>query len=151
MPVGLTVTTAGAKLIVAPAGRPVADIVTGPENPFTDARENAKLAVPPECVATLAPEAGTVRAKSVTLTVCPADAVAGRKFPSPLYDAVMASVPVGNEVTVSEATPPLNVDVPRVAPPAANVTVPLGVPVVLDRTLEVKVSPSRMARTRRTG
>jgi hypothetical protein len=43
---------------------------------------------------------------------------------SPLYVAVMGSLPAGSEDVVVAATPPVSVDVPNVVAPLVNVTVP---------------------------
>src|SRR5260370_15311637 len=51
--------------------------------------------------------------------------VAELLFPSPLYVAVMGSLPAGSEDVVAVATPPVNVDVPNVVAPLVNVTVPV--------------------------
>src|SRR5260370_12485256 len=51
--------------------------------------------------------------------------VAELLFPSPLYVAVMGSLPAGSEDVVAVATPPVSVDVPQVAAPLVNVTVPV--------------------------
>ena len=44
---------------------------------------------------------------------------------SPLYVAVMGSLPAGSEDVVAAATPPVSVDVPNVVAPLVNVTVPV--------------------------
>jgi len=44
---------------------------------------------------------------------------------SPLYVAVMGSLPSGREDVVTVALPPLSVDVPNVVAPLVNVTVPV--------------------------
>ena len=58
---------------------------------------------------------------------------------SPLYLAVIVSVPTGNFVVVNVATPPLNVAVPRPSAPL-NVTVPVGPPASAELTVAVKVT-----------
>ena len=44
---------------------------------------------------------------------------------SPLYVAVMGSLPSGSEDVVAVAVPPLSADVPNVVAPLVNVTVPV--------------------------
>jgi hypothetical protein len=44
---------------------------------------------------------------------------------SPLYVAVIGSLPAGSEDVVTVATPPVRVDVPKVVVPLVNVTVPV--------------------------
>src|SRR5258706_3446110 len=44
---------------------------------------------------------------------------------SPLYVAVMGSLPPGSEDVVTVAVPPVSVDVPKVVAPLVNVTVPV--------------------------
>jgi hypothetical protein len=51
--------------------------------------------------------------------------VAELLFPSPLYVAVMGSLPAGSEDVVAVATPPVRVDVANVVAPLVNVTVPV--------------------------
>src|SRR5258708_15973247 len=55
-------------------------------------------------------------------------AVAELLLVSPLYVAVMGSLPAGSEDVVVAATPPVSVDVPKVVAPLVNVTVPLTPP-----------------------
>jgi len=57
-----------------------------------------------------------------------------------LYVAVIVSVPVASDVVVSIATPALSAAVPKVFVPNLNVTDPVGVPVVEDVTVAVKVT-----------
>src|SRR5258705_3849723 len=52
-------------------------------------------------------------------------AVAELLLASPLYVAVMGSLPAGSEDVVVAATPPVSVDVPNVVAPLVNVTVPV--------------------------
>jgi hypothetical protein len=47
---------------------------------------------------------------------------------SPLYVAVMGSLPPGSEDVVAVATPPVRVEVPNVVAPLVNVTVPVTPP-----------------------
>jgi hypothetical protein len=51
--------------------------------------------------------------------------VAELSLASPLYVAVMGSLPPGSEDVVAVATPPVSVDVPNVVLPLVNVTVPV--------------------------
>ena len=51
--------------------------------------------------------------------------VAELLLPSPLYVAVMGSLPAGREDVVAVAAPPVSVDVPNVVVPLVNVTVPV--------------------------
>jgi hypothetical protein len=44
---------------------------------------------------------------------------------SPLYVAVMGSLPAGSEDVVAVAAPPVSVDVPNAVVPLVNVTVPV--------------------------
>jgi hypothetical protein len=52
-------------------------------------------------------------------------AVAELLLASPLYVAVMGSLPAGSEDVVVAATPPVSVDVPKIVAPLVNVTVPV--------------------------
>jgi hypothetical protein len=59
---------------------------------------------------------------------------------SPLYFAVMVSVPRGNFVVVRVAVPALNVFVPSVVVPLLNTTLPVGPPGALELTVAVSVT-----------
>ncbi len=61
----------------------------------------------------------------VLLTTSVSVAVAELLLASPLYVAVMGSLPSGSEDVVAVAVPPVSVDVPNVAAPLVNVTVPV--------------------------
>jgi hypothetical protein len=58
-------------------------------------------------------------------TVCVVVATEVFKFPSPLYVAVIGSLPSGSDEFIRVATPPTKVDVPNVVEPLVNVTVPV--------------------------
>jgi hypothetical protein len=73
-----------------------------------------------------------------TICVRTAD-VLPAKFASPLYTAVIECAPPPSPAVVNVAVPPLNVPVPRLAPPFWKVIVPVGVPVADDMTVTVKV------------
>jgi hypothetical protein len=61
----------------------------------------------------------------VLLTTWVSVPVAELSLASPLYVAVMGSLPPGSEDVVAVATPPVSVDVPNVVLPLVNVTVPV--------------------------
>src|SRR5689334_11082450 len=54
--------------------------------------------------------------------------VLDRKFPPPLYTAVILCLPVVRKLNVSSAAPLLKLTVPRSVEPSQNDTVPVGVP-----------------------
>jgi len=66
-----------------------------------------------------------VTAGVVLATTWMSVAVAELLVVSPLYVAVMGSLPAGSEDVVVAATPPVSVDVPNVVAPLVNVTVPV--------------------------
>ena len=73
----------------------------------------------------LGPDVLTVRVGFAFATVCVVVATEVLKFPSPLYVAVIGSLPSGREEVISVAIPPTTGDVPRVVEPVTNVTVPV--------------------------
>ena len=62
------------------------------------------------------------------------------KFGSPLYTAVIESVPTGNAVVVKPAEFPLRDAVPRLVLPLLNVTVPVAVPPNCPVTVAVRIA-----------
>jgi hypothetical protein len=73
----------------------------------------------------LGPEVPTVIVVAFLVTTWVSVAVAELLLVSPLYVAVMGSLPPGSEDVVTVATPPVSVDVPNVVAPLVNVTVPV--------------------------
>jgi hypothetical protein len=61
----------------------------------------------------------------VLATTCVSVPVAVLLLASPLYVAVMGSLPPGSEDVVIVAAPPVSADVPNVVAPLVNVTVPV--------------------------
>jgi hypothetical protein len=75
------------------------------------------------------------------LTVCiKTGEVLPVKFASPPYTAVIECDPTASVDVVNVALPPLSVPVPSTLVPSLNVTDPVGVPVVDDFTVAVKVT-----------
>jgi hypothetical protein len=78
---------------------------------------------------------------TVTLT---AEDVLPAKFVSPLYTAVMLCDPRGSVLRVKTAAPlASNVAFPKGVLPSMKVTLPVGVPLVLEATVALKVTLSR--------
>ena len=73
----------------------------------------------------LGPEVLTVIVVAFLVTTWVSVAVAELMLVSPLYVAVMGSVPPGSEDVVTVAAPPVSADVPNVVAPLVNVTVPV--------------------------
>ena len=73
----------------------------------------------------LGPEVVTVTVGVALLTVWVRLAVAVLLFASPLYVAVIESLPEGNAVVANVATPFVTVEVPRTVAPLVKVTVPV--------------------------
>jgi hypothetical protein len=73
----------------------------------------------------LGPEVVTVTVVAFLVTTWVSVAVAELLLVSPLYVAVMGSLPPGSEDVVTVATPPVSADVPNVVAPLVNVTVPV--------------------------
>ncbi len=73
----------------------------------------------------LGPEVLTVIVVAFLVTTWVSVAVAELLLASPLYVAVMGSLPPGSDDVVVAATPPVSVDVPNVVAPLVNVTVPV--------------------------
>ena len=73
----------------------------------------------------LGPEVLTVIVVGFLVTTWVSVAVAELLLASPLYVAVIGSLPPGSEDVVTAATPPVSVDVPTVVAPLVNVTVPV--------------------------
>ena len=84
----------------------------------------------------LGPDVVTVTGGVSLLTVCTKDAVAVLLFASPLYVAIIVSLPAGNVDKTIVATPFVTVDVPRTVAPFVKVTVP----VVFVGSVAVKVT-----------
>ena len=59
---------------------------------------------------------------------CVIEPVLPMKYTEPLYVALIGSAPFGNVEVVYDATPPLNVTVPRAVVPRLNVTPPVAIP-----------------------
>jgi hypothetical protein len=78
-------------------------------------------------------------ATAFTVWFIPGD-VLPMKLESPLYCAVMGCVPAESVEVVSVAFPLLRLAVPILEPLSRNVTVPVGVPVVLELTVAVNVT-----------
>jgi hypothetical protein len=78
----------------------------------------------------------------VASTICPIpEDVAGANVASPLYEQKIECVPAPSDVVVNVALPPLNVTgAPRAFPLSRNVTVPVGVPGVVDVIVAVNVT-----------
>src|SRR5258708_5686559 len=70
-------------------------------------------------------EVVTVMVGVALFTVWVSVPVAELLLPSPLYVAVMGSLPAGSEDVVAVAAPPVSVDVPNAVLPLENVTVPV--------------------------
>jgi hypothetical protein len=73
----------------------------------------------------LGPEVVTVIVDAFLVTTWVSVAVAELLLASPLYVAVIGSLPPGSEDVVTVATPPVSADVPNVVAPLVNVTVPV--------------------------
>ena len=92
---------------------------------------------PPECDKTVENQGVLVVAYfTVWLTVLELLA----DFASPLYVAVIVSVPTGSFAVATVAVPPLSVAVPSVVLPCLNVTMPVGPPGALDTNLATNLT-----------
>lgn len=74
-----------------------------------------------------------------TVWLIPADGLP-IKLESPLYWALIVCVPTDRVEVERFACPPLSAAVPSVVAPSRKVTVPVGVPLVFEATVAVKVT-----------
>jgi hypothetical protein len=133
---------AGLKLQLAPAGRPeqesdIALLALG-----AVAKLIVNVADAPADTIALVGDADTVNGTELVPTICVIAAeVLAAKFESPLYAAVIESVPVGSDEVVNVATPLEFMGCETSAVPLSlNVTVPVGTPEVDGVTVAVSVT-----------
>ena len=129
--VPLSVTVAGLRVQLVPAGIPEQVKLTGELNPFCGLNVTIRLAIWPRVTVisemlTDSMYSGAPVEATVTVTITAMDVEAALNV-SPLYVAVMLWVPAASDVVLKLAAPPLNVPTPTAVWPSRNVTVPVGV------------------------